>query len=156
MKNNSIIILIDTLQQKIRVLDQIIASNQEQKSAAETTDWDAFEKILDQKDQLIAEINHLDSGFQTFYDSIREEILKNRSQYAEEIQKLQEMISHIVEQDVTIRSQEQRNKKLIEEMSLRERKELKERKVATKRAVSFYQNAANNRITEPRFLDKKK
>ena len=77
MQNNNdssyIHIMTDSLRKKTEVLDKISEQNKIQMELAksEEFDYDIFGKTLEEKEKLIQEINHLDSGFQSLYERVK-------------------------------------------------------------------------------------
>ena len=80
----------------------------------------------------------------------------NREKYAEQIKRLQELVSKVTEQGVTIQAQEARNKQLIERYFAKQRTGIKTSRVASKAAYDYYKNMSNAGHVPPQFMDSKK
>lgn len=151
-------ILKESLEKKLDALNSIEEINQVQTQMLqkESLDMENFDKTVDEKDIYIKELNRLDEGFETLYDKIKAELIENKSKYAGQIKKLQELISEITEKSVSIQAQERRNKASIEKHFLNERLELGKGRRSTKAAYDYYQNMNKRVVQESHFLDKKK
>ncbi len=156
--NTYITILIESLEKKIIVLDKIIESNKEQKEilSAEEMDTDRFEANLNQKGELIDELNLLDDGFQGIYERIKEVINSNREAYKDEIKQMQKLISDITEKSVTIRAEEERNKVLAGKQFDNMRGNIGNVKRSRQAANSYYSNMSRVNVVDAQFMDKRK
>ena len=67
-----ITVLLDSLKDKWEVLEEIleVTKRQEALLTEDELSADAFEATLDEKEQLIAQMQELDNGFQNLYDRI--------------------------------------------------------------------------------------
>lgn len=157
-KNNYIVILIDSLQKKIKVLDAIIAKNKEQTEIIkeEVMDSDQFEKNIQEKAILIEELDLLDAGFEVIYERVKSILSVEKQQYQREVQKLQELIGEITSKSMEIQAQEARNKVTIEQQFTKLRTKVKKSKAAQNVAKNYYQNMNKISVTEPQFMDRKK
>lgn len=153
-----IIILIQSLEKKIRVLDRIIESNQEQKEilSQEDMDTDRFEANLNEKGNLVDELNLLDDGFQDIYDRIKDELGTNREAYKEEIKQMQKLISEITEKSVTIRAEEERNRALAIKQFDSMRGNITTAKRSRQAANTYYSNMSRVNTIDAQFMDKRK
>ena len=153
-----ITILVESLQKKNRILDQIRAANEEQKIllADETLGPDAFEKTIDRKAELIEELNQLDAGFEQIYERVRPEIEQNMDKYAEKIRDMQGLITEIVEKTMSAQAEEMRNKQLIETKFSSVKKRIREVKSSQKAVNTYYKNMMKTGFIDSQFLDRKK
>lgn len=151
-------ILVESLQKKNKILDQIRAVNEEQRIllADETLGPDDFEKTIDKKAQLIEELNQLDAGFEQLYERVRPEIEQNMDKYAERIREMQQMIREIVEKTMSAQAEEARNKRLVENKFSSVKKQIREVKSSQKAVNTYYQNMMKNSYQDSQFLDRKK
>ena len=156
--NTYITILIESLEKKIIVLDKIIESNKEQKEilSAEEMDTDRFEANLNQKGELIDELNLLDDGFQGIYERIKEVINSNREAEKDEIKQMQKLISDITEKSVTIRAEEERNRVLAGKQFDNMRGNIGNVKRSRQAANSYYSNMSRVNMVDAQFMDKRK
>ena len=161
MKNSYINILIDSLEDKEKVLDEILLADKEQEELfkAENVDLDAINDSQEKIGRLAAKLDKLNDGFQSVYDRVRVELQNNKEQYKNEILRMQELITSITGKSVKIEAEQNRNKVKAENLFKEKRRELMAKR-STVRKVSIYANQMHG-ITpsghvESAFLDKKK
>lgn len=157
-QNNYVIILIDSLQKKLQVLEKIIQMNQDQMKIAqeEKFNMEAFDESITQKDDLIIQLGQLDDGFETVYERVKPELIQHKSAYAKEIQILQNLISQITDKSVIIQTAETRNKLLIEKQFKFARQEIQQARTTSRAASNFYKAMSRVNATEPMMMDEKK
>lgn len=158
MKNTYISILIQSLEKKLRVLDEIIAKNHVQREGLEdpNLDPDDFDKTVKDKAALIEQLEGLDSGFEDVFERVKKELETNRGIYREEIKKMQELIWKITDKSMLIRRQEAENKRLMEQKFAAVRRQVKEVRQSQKVVNQYYKNMMKSGYVEPQFLDNKK
>ena len=151
-------ILIESLEKKIEVLDQVIALDEEQAkiSAHQPMDMEAYDQTMEQKGELIDEINKLDDGFTTTYALIAEEVKQNPQPYREQIDNLQNLIRNAVDKGVQVEAQEKRNKAALENVFRMKRQEIKQLKVSTSAAAKYYKAMSRINEVDPQLMDRKK
>lgn len=151
-------ILIESLEKKIIVLDQIIELDKQQAeiSAHQPMDMEAYDGVVEAKDKLVDEINKLDDGFSSTYELIGDEVKNHPQQYREQVQKLQELIRDAVDKGVTIEAQEKRNKAALEAVFRMKRQEIRQMKVSTSAATKYYKSMSRINNIDPQLMDKKK
>lgn len=158
MEDNYINILIQSLEQKEKVLDSILAENEKQNAVLKAAefDTDAFEETINKKSELIERIGLLDSGFEKIYDHVKELFATEKEKYTSEIAALQQLIGAITDKTVKIQKQELENRNLAEAQFSNARKKVKTAR-STKQVASTYRtNMAKLNIIDPQFMDKKK
>ena len=157
-EKNYIQILIQSLQKKKKVLDNIIEKNQEQYEilSAEEADMDAFEKNVTEKSQYVDEIIFLDDGFEEIYARVKEELDKNRVAHGAEIKEMQALIAEITERSMTVQAQEQRNKELATQQFSKAKRKIRQVKAGNKVAAQYYNSMQQLNVVDPQFMDKKK
>lgn len=155
---NYLNILIESLQKKIQVLDQISGQNRLQAELSRSPEWDeeAFDATMDSKDQLILQLEQLDKGFETVYERVKAELDKNREKYRNEIQQLQQLIETITEKTVAIEVEEKRNRDLIATKFSSLKKDIQKKRTSNKVASDYYQSMAKVNPTASSYLDTKK
>ena len=86
MLNSYLSILEDSLKKKLAVLEQIdeVSDVQTALLKEETFDLERFDATVDEKDAFIKQLSELDDGFETLYEKVREELLKDRRQYEQQ------------------------------------------------------------------------
>lgn len=158
MISNYLTVLEDSLIKKNRILDSIQEANRLQSELlrAEKLDMEKFDGYVDRKDTYIQELEMLDEGFSTLYDHIREELVQNRGLYAEQIKRLQKLISEVTEKSVSIQAQESRNRDMVAAYFQNERKALGQSRRSSKAALGYYQNLSKASQEVNRIMDLKK
>lgn len=75
--------MIDTLERKKVILEQILHQTKEQEILLkdEEMDMDAFQTIIDRKGEEIEKLNQMDEGFDTLFHHVEKEINENRMAY---------------------------------------------------------------------------
>lgn len=157
-KDPHIYVMIESLEKKEAILDQIIKVNMEQTRLIrqEKLKLSSFGQTLEQKAELIQQLGVLDDGFQSVYDRIKEVLKTSKSIYKTEIQTMQQFIGRITEKSMSIQAEEARNRLTIEAHFAKMKKDVKYAKKSNKVAANYYQNMSKLNLTESQFLDKKK
>lgn len=155
---NYISILKESLYKKVEVLDEILRLNELQKDSVseEKFNEDKFDESIEKKDVCIAELNRLDSGFESVFKHVREKIDENPEMYKKDVEEFQKLISEITEKSMEVQLSEKRNEKLVFGKLSEERNKIRQSKNANKVATDYYKNMSKVNVVEPQFLDKKK
>lgn len=143
--DNQLVILEESLEEKIRVLREIEQYNQQQEATftAETVDMSGFDAAVEEKGRLIEKLTALDEGFETLYEKLAVQLQGHRDQYAEQIRRLQGLISQVTELSTKVQAQEARNKSLIEQYFARERTSIGQRRKSSAAAYNFYKSMSS-------------
>lgn len=158
MINQYLTILIESLQKKSKVLEDIQKYNERQAELfkSQEVSLDAFDEVVEEKGKLIDALAKLDEGFETLYARIAEEVASNKDLYADQIKQLQALIAKVTEQSVSIQAQEARNKDLVEQYFRSQKQQLKVKKQSSAVAINYYKNMSKTSVVSPQFLDSKK
>ncbi|MDD6810714.1 MAG: flagellar protein FliT [Lachnospiraceae bacterium] len=158
MGKNGMQILIQSLEKKIQILDELIKQNgvQEHILKQDSFDMDAFDATIDAQAGLVEKLEKLDSGFETLYERLREEVLKHKEQYRHEIAKLQSMIQQITDKVVVVNTGNMRNKMLAENQFKKEKQSIQQSVSKSKVARNYYNSMNNLNCVAPQFYDNKK
>ena len=151
-------ILLQSLEKKNRLLDQMILQNgvQEGILKQEEFDMDAFDEAIDLQGSYVEQLEMLDRGFETVYDRVREELIENKESYREEITRMKEQIQQITDKIVTLNAGNMRNKMLAENQFKRKRQAIGAGASKNKVAKNYYNNMNNLNYVSPQFYDNKK
>ena len=124
--DNYLSVLEDSLKKKLQILDELTdyTTQQQELLKVEELDYEAFDRLVDQKEPLIEKIMELDQGFETVYDRIKEQLLGNKEQYAAQIRALQSLIGELTDKSVKLQTMEQRNKSAVEQQFRKSRKKI--------------------------------
>ena len=151
-------ILLQSLEKKNALLDRMIAQigAQEEILKQEEFDMDAFNRSIDVQSGYVEQLEQLDSGFETLYDRVREELIGNKERYRSEITRMKEQIQQITDKIVTINAGNMRNKMLAENQFKKKRVEIGTGASKSKVARNYYNNMNNLNFVSPQFYDNKK
>ncbi len=158
---NYLQMMIESLRKKEDVLTKIIEKNKAQADCIHDKeygdiDWDRFNVLIAEKDTLIERINELDTGFQTVYDRIKDEIEKNKSSYIEEIKTMQDLITRLSDLSVEIQASEERNRARIEKVLMGAKKEIRKSRKSMQAVSNYYKSMSAPNADIPGTVDKKK
>lgn len=158
MQNTYVDIMIQSLQKKVKVLEEIKRVNLVQKELLEDekSEADDFDKTVEDKAALIEQILQLDSGFDKLFERVQEELNANKAAYANEIKTMQSLIRQITDYSMEIQAQEARNKDLMTNKFVYVREKAKTVRTNTKAVSQYYQNMMQLNYVDPQFLDNKK
>lgn len=150
-------ILLDSLEKKIGILDQLLAYNEKQgQIIKENLNMDEFDLVISQKAELIQALTRLDAGFQAIYDRIREEFLQNKELYKNEIVKLQQAIGLVSDKSIEVEASEARNKKAVETYFSYTRSHLQQNRKNVRAASDYYKSMSQMNFVDSQMIDKKK
>ncbi len=160
MEKQYLPIMIQSLEKKIGILDQIITKNKEQTEILNDPDmkWDDFDANANQKMDLIGEMEKLDDGFEELFDRVKEELQSpaGKDKHAQSIIRMQELIGQITERSASIQAQEARNKTLVEQYFRQSREAIRKGRTSSKVAMDYYKSMSQGAYASPFFLDSKK
>ena len=156
--NPYIQLLIEGLQKKKKVLDQIILKNQQQIEilSQDMVEFDAFDQNVSDKGELIKTLAVLDEGFESVYERVKVELIGNKEKYRAQIKLLQQLIKEITDKSVSIQTMEARNKKKIEDYFSYTRASIHQAKHVNKVANSYYNTMTGKSIQGESTWDQKK
>lgn len=157
-KNMYISVLIQSLEKKVKILEQISQKNLEQKEGLENPNLDPeeFDGMVLEKAALIDELEQLDSGFEEVFEKVKEELNANKSFYQEDIKLMQELIRKITNKSVAVQKQEAQNKELMQQKFAAVRKQVKEVRQSQRIVNQYYKNMMKSGYVDSQFLDNKK
>lgn len=158
MSLSSAQILVESLEKKSRILDEIMKENetQERLFKQEELDMEALDASTDRMGELAEKLELLDEGFESVYDRIRQELLENKSAYRTEIKRMQELIAVITEKVVSINAARMRNKLQAENCFKKSRQQIGKASSKMKVSQNYYNNMNRLNYVDPQFYDNKK
>ena len=158
MKQTYIDIMIQSLDRKLQVLNQIIEVNIRQGNILEDKEAsvEEFDKTVEEKAELIEQMQQLDSGFEKLYARVEEELKSNKEDHAEEIKMMQSRIRSITDKSMEIQAQEARNKDLFVRKMTYVKDTAKGLRTNSKVATQYYKNMMKLNYVDPQFMDNKK
>lgn len=151
-------IMIECLEKKIDVLDRVLELDKRQISIAleQPFDMEKYDKTMDEKGELIDELNKLDDGFTSTYEHVRDEVQADPKAYADKVQRMQDLIRMAIDKGVAVEAQEQRGKQAMQSAMSAKRKEIKTIKVTNAAAAQYYKAMSRINDVDPQLMDKKK
>lgn len=158
MSLSSAQVLVESLEKKSRILDEIIKENdvQERLFKRETLDMEALDASADRMGELAEKLELLDEGFEAVYDRIRKELIENKSVYRTEIKRMQELIAEITEKVVGINAARMRNKMQAEKQFKKSRQQIGSASSKIRASQNYYNNMNRLNYVDPQFYDNKK
>ncbi len=158
MSLSSAQILVESLEKKSRILDEIIKENEAQEVLLkqDELDMEALDASADRMGELAEKLELLDEGFEAVYDRIRQELIDNKSAYRGEIRRMQELIAVITEKVVGINAARMRNKTQAENQFKKSRQQIGKATSKMKVSQNYYNNMNRLNYVGPQFYDNKK
>ncbi len=146
-----------SLDQKKQMLDQMIEMTETQKASLEKdpVDWSGFDALVERKAELIERLDKMDDGFESVYDRIREELLREKEQHKDYIASIRKKIQAVSDASASLMAAERRNKELVEVKMADEKKKLQQRKTTSKVASNYYRSMNKVNLIDPQLMDKK-
>ena len=157
MDNSYIDMMIDSMNKKIAILNQLIDKTENQKDIFKDDtepDWDKFDALIDEKDEL-NNLTELDNGFETLFNRVKEELTNNKDKYASKIALMQNLISEVTNLSTKLEALETRNKSLIEQKVAAGRQNLRTSKVSSQVAMNYYNKMNKINNVDPQLMDMK-
>ncbi|MCI9398044.1 MAG: hypothetical protein HFI55_14245 [Lachnospiraceae bacterium] len=151
-------ILVESLEKKSRILDEIIKENEAQEILfkQDQLDMEALDASADRMGELAEKLELLDEGFEAVYDRIRQELIDNKSAYRQEIRRMQELIAVITEKVVGINAARMRNKTQAEKQFKKSRQQIGRATSKMKASQNYYNSMNRLNFVDPQFYDNKK
>lgn len=150
--------LADSLKKKSKLLSSLIQESDHQAEIvkSEEVDWELFDASVQKKGELIDELNKLDDGFETMYQRIKSGLETERQKYKTQIQEMQKLIADVTEKSSKLMATEERNKVLVSNRFSEEKKKLKQQRMNSKAASSYYTSMNRMNYIDPQLMDQKK
>lgn len=140
------------------MLESISIINQRQKTELEdpSLDPDDFDKTVEEKAKLIAELEKLDDGFDEVFQKVRDDLTNHKEEYRDEIKTMQDLIRSLTAKSATVQGQEARNKVLMEQKFTAIKGQVRKVRSSQKVVNQYYQNMMKANLVDPQFTDSKK
>lgn len=158
MSEQYLTILVESLKKKLGVMDELVRLCKMQKDilSAEEVRFEEFDRLVDDKDICLEQLQKLDDGFEIVYNRVEQELKDNKQKYAVQIKECQALISLIIDKSMEVQALEARNKQMVEEHFKKEKRVLGQGKRSAEVARSYYRSMSNTGVVPPQFMDKKK
>lgn len=157
IKETYIRLMSDTLVKKIKILSVLIDLTERQGGliGADSFDEEEFLQLIAMKDEQLTELRVLDDGFDKLFQSVKEELLKNKDLYSSEIITMKEHITEITDLSVKLQACEKRNKSGLEVVFTRKRRDIKNARMSSQSAANYYKAMTNQNEIHSAFYDRK-
>nr|WP_294492597.1 flagellar export chaperone FlgN [uncultured Anaerosporobacter sp.] len=148
----------ENLTKKLAVFDSIYNIVQEQSEVLidKEVDIDRFNQLLDEKEELIRQVDELDKSFETLYVRIKDILTDNKEEYRLAIVNMQDIIRNITSLGVKIKVLEQQNKMKVEIYLENKKNIIKSFKSNSNMSKKYTQSMTNQHYGQSYFYDKKK
>jgi len=158
MSQSGIQVLVESLEKKSRLLDDIILENDVQENILkrESLDMEALDASADRISSLAEALDKLDEGFEAVYDRTREELIANKAAYRGEIKRMQKLIGEITDKVVRINAARIRNKMRADQQFKKSRAQIGTAVSKMKVSKNYYNSMNNLHYVAPQFYDSKK
>lgn len=158
MSRSSIQVLVESLEKKSRLLDDIIQENELQEDILkqEELDLDALDASTDRISSMTETLEKLDDGFEAVYDRTREELMAGKETYRSEISQMQKLIGEITDKVVRVNAVRMRNKLRADQQFKRSREQIGRAVSKMKVSKNYYNSMNNLHYVAPQFYDNKK
>ena len=147
-----------SLKKKCQILERIQVKNEQQRVMLLDDDLavEDFEKNVEEKAELVEQLDLLDEGFEETYRRVRDFVEQNRTLYKQQIERLQDMIRQIMAASSSIQAEEQRNYKLAQKKFSKVKKQIRSIKASQRAVTTYYQNMTKRNYVDAQFMDNKK
>ena len=151
-------VLKDSLEKKVMVLDKLLEKTLSQEKIISTSPFDneEFDQAYEDKEVLINQLSELDEGFEQIYDHVKGILSTNKLDHKDDIIQLQSLIRQITDKSTELQAIEIKNKKKLDVIFTNRKKEIKDYKINSQTASSYYKNMADQHQGQSYFYDKKK
>lgn len=155
---NELQLLIESLEKKKEILTDILTKSRLQGEIALADNFEAeqFDLLVDEKSELLIQMDEVDQGFDATFNRIREELLSDKDTYKKEIARMQELIRETVDLGAQIHAMEARTKDSVSRIIKVNRQELLKRKAASKSVGDYYKANRQLDFVGSYFIDQKK
>lgn len=155
---NELQLLIEALEKKKNVLENILSKSKEQGEVATAQNFDVeqFDRLVDDKSELLDQMEQIDQGFDAVYHRIKDELVNNQAAYKQEIGRLQQLIKETIDLGAQIHATENRTKDSMSNALLNSRQELVKRRTTSKSVMDYYKANSQTTFLDPYFIDQKK
>ena len=157
MADTYVDIMLQSLEKKENILDEIIRLNIKQRDGLEDPELtpEEFDETVEAKAELIEQLEQLDSGFEKLFQRVKDELEKDKAKYGEKIKSMQGHIKSITDKSIDIQTQEARNKDLMTKKFAIIKQQVKQVRTGMNVADKYYTSMSKLDSVGPQFLDNK-
>ena len=157
MADTYVDIMLQSLEKKENILDEIIRLNIKQRDGLEDPELtpEEFDETVEAKAELIEQLEQLDSGFEKLFQRVKDELEKDKAKYGEKIKSMQGHIKSITDKSIDIQTQEARNKDLMTKKFAIIKQQVKQVRTGMNVADKYYKSMSKLDSVGTQFLDNK-
>ena len=154
---NEINILIESLEKKKEILNEILANSEKQLEIinSEQPDLEEFDRSVDQKTELVQKMDQNDQGFDRVFNRIKNALIDDQAQYSAEIRTMQGLIREILDLGSEIHNTETRTQDSLGRYLKDNKSRLRKGRRDSKAVFDYYKQASQTKYVTPMFMDQK-
>lgn len=149
--------MIDVLEKKKVHLNHLLNLTKEQESLLKEEEFNEseFSLLVEKKNGNLRKLEETDSGFQSLYNRVAEEMKENKEQYKEQILTMQKLILEVTDLGVKLTALENKNRTALEAKLQGKKQNIRQFKVSRQTADKYYKNMIGMQTGASYFMDKK-
>lgn len=149
--------MIDVLEKKKVHLNNLFNLTKEQESLLKEEEFNEseFSLLVEKKNGNLRKLEETDSGFQSLYNRVAEEMKENKEQYKEQILTMQKLILEVTDLGVKLTALENKNRAALEAKLQGKKQNIRQFKVSRQTADKYYKNMIGMQTGASYFMDKK-
>lgn len=149
--------LIDVLEKKEVHLTNLLNFTTEQEKLLQEEEFKEaeFSVLMEKKSGNLRKLEEIDSGFQSLYNRVADEMKENKEQYKEQILAMQKLISKVTDLGVKLTALENKNRATLEAKLQGKKQNIRQFKVSRQTADKYYKNMIGMQTGASYFMDKK-
>jgi len=155
---NELEILIESLQKKICLLNEILMNSKKQLAMTELEKFDLeeFDESVNKKTDLIKKMDQNDQGFDVVFDRVKTELIDNQNEYLVEIAQMQDLIRKILDIGSEIHVVEKQSREGLERYFKENKSKLQKGRRDGNAVLNYYKQVNQTDYVAPMFMDQKK
>ena len=150
--------MLDVLSKKEVHLTNLLELTTEQEKLLKSEEFNEaeFALLIEKKSGNLRKLEEVDSGFQSIYNRIAEEIKTNKEEYKDQILEMQGLITRVTDLGVKLSALEEKNKATLEAKLQGKRQSIRQFRVSKQTADKYYKNMIGMQTGASYFMDQKK
>lgn len=150
-------VLLASLKKKEQVLIKLDRTVEKEEKTLKNADAgvDELNELQQQKEDLLAEMEQLEIGFEKVYERAGEELSKERQKYRSQIEQMQCHIKSITDLTVKIKAQSERNRLYMEAFLQNKKREIRQYNIGNQKMAQYNRNSVNSLTGQSYFLNRK-
>lgn len=150
--------MLDVLNKKEVHLTKLLELTTEQEALLKEEELNdaEFALLVEKKSGNLRKLEEFDSGFQSIYNRVEEEMKENKEAYKDQIIEMQGLISRITDLGVKLTALENKNRTTMEIKLQNKKQSIRQFKVSKQTANTYYKNMIGMQTGASYFMDQKK